>query len=64
MQRQTMIVTLAIVAIIGPAAGVILSQCQLATILLNQGISNNLIPDCKCSIFLSIFNERNCLVFK
>jgi hypothetical protein len=63
MQRQTMIVALAIVAIVGPAAGVTLSQCQLATLLLNQGISKSLIPDCKC-IFLSIINERNCLVFK
>jgi hypothetical protein len=64
MERLTMILALAIVTIAGPVAGVTYSQCQLATILLNNGISSNLINDCKCSILLSILNEGNYSAYK
>jgi hypothetical protein len=64
MEHQTMILALAMITIAGPVAGVTYSQCQLATILLNNGFDKSLINDCKCSILLSILNEGNYFAFK
>jgi hypothetical protein len=47
MERQTVILAVALVAIIGPVAGKVYTECQLATILQNQGFAKGLIPDCK-----------------
>jgi hypothetical protein len=37
----------ALVAIIGPVAGKVYTECQLATILQNQDFTKSLVPDCK-----------------
>jgi hypothetical protein len=42
-----MILAVALVAIIGPVAGTVYTECQLATILQNQNFTKSLIPDCK-----------------
>jgi hypothetical protein len=47
MEGKTMMLAMALVAIIGPVAGKVYTQCQLATILQNQGFTKSLVPDCK-----------------
>jgi lipoprotein signal peptidase len=54
MERKIMMMALALVAITSPVAGVVYKDCQLATILLNQGIASSLINNCKWNIFLFI----------
>jgi len=48
MKLPTMILAVALVTIIGPAASIVYSQCQLATLVINNGIATR-IPDCKYS---------------
>ncbi|PNF29700.1 hypothetical protein B7P43_G13072 [Cryptotermes secundus] len=51
MERQTVILlVVALVAIIEPAAGKVYKECQLATILQNHGFTKSLIPDWVCLI--------------
>jgi hypothetical protein len=47
MELQTTILAVALVAIVGPVAGEVYTECQLATILEDQGFTKSLIPDCK-----------------
>jgi hypothetical protein len=49
MENKALMLTVALAAIIGPVAGKVYTQCQLATILQNQGFTKSLIPDCKWS---------------
>jgi hypothetical protein len=42
-----MLLAVALVAIIGPVAGKVYTESQLATILTSQGFATSLIPDCK-----------------
>jgi hypothetical protein len=48
MKIQTMILSVALLTFIGPAAGRIYTACQLATLAINNGITTN-ISDCKYS---------------
>jgi len=48
MKLQIMILAVALVTIIGPAAGIVYSECQLATLLPQCGMKNS-INDCKCT---------------
>jgi hypothetical protein len=48
MKLQTMILVVALVTVIGPAAGIVYTQCELATLVINNGITTN-ISDCKYS---------------
>jgi hypothetical protein len=47
MKLQSMMLAVALVTIVGPAAARVYSQCQLATLLKKNGITTN-IADCKC----------------
>jgi hypothetical protein len=51
MKLQTVILAVALVTIIGPAAAIKYSLCELATPLTTNGITTN-IPDCKYTSFL------------
>jgi hypothetical protein len=55
MKGQTVMLALALVAIIGPAAGVVYSKCKLAAILQKHGIAKSDIPNCKYNILLFIY---------
>jgi hypothetical protein len=48
MKIPTMMLAVVLVTIVGPAAAKVYSQCQLATLLRNNGITSN-INDCKCT---------------
>jgi hypothetical protein len=58
-----MMLAVALITIIGPAAAVVYSQCELATLLTRNGITSD-IPDCKYTSVLYIslkFNLKNIL---
>jgi hypothetical protein len=48
MKPQIMILAVALVTIIRPAAGIVYTQCQLTTLVINNGITTN-VSDCKYS---------------
>jgi hypothetical protein len=58
MKFPTMMLAVALVTIVGPAAATVYSECQLATLVTNNGITSNN-ADCKCITPLSISLKIN-----